>query len=280
MLLLLLVCILVACAPAAKAEVVPINTPSQATVPPPKVPAPFFDAESYTPLDVGMVFSYDVQINRPLIYWEILWPEVNSDSFVIGNHREAFIPNIGISPKELNGELTLKIKRHAVILGCFGDEGEGVEIEVVADTFDLFQNVKQIFWVKSHDNLFEVLIHSSKAPYAPRDSFGKPFTYDGCSIGLLYFSPTYGPFIERSLSFSPKKQIDPIDRAQSMWFDKNVPNYTGVPLVYIHRIVKADYDSEYWAKGFIVDTLFAPGKGLILLEQRVDNKITMTWTRK
>jgi len=78
----------------------------------------------------------------------------------------------------------------------------------------------------------------------------------------------------RLLFFSPASEGDERgpadDRLRFIGYDNNVPEYQGINSMHFMRIVGAI--------GMTEDVWFAPGKGLIRLEQKVSGRPSMTWT--
>lgn len=51
-------------------------------------------------------------------------------------------------------------------------------------------------------------------------------------------------------------------------------------LHFVRTVEPRDQITAYMHNGFIEDTWFAKGFGLVRLEQRINGKISMTWTLK
>ena len=96
-------------------------------------------------------------------------------------------------------------------------------------------------------------------------------TDDGFAQQLLFFEQKPGV----SIGFGDK----PVDTLTYVGVEQSAPGYTSGPILHFRREVKdSDKKESVLDSGFTEDMWFAQGKGLVVLEQKVDGKTSMVWT--
>jgi hypothetical protein len=243
----------------------------------------------FFPSQVGTTWTYEIELvggDPPLKYEETSWP-IGADKSVMYATRGIIYNRSATTPDEQRRNFALKIsvKRPAAKQGRL-QYPLGVELSIDHDELGVFSEAKQVFWAISDSARFNanlVVTVDSDSPSAPSSGgFGRWGQGDGSAMRLLFFGDR--PGIGIGLKDSPDKLLFRGVRA-------NVENFDGNECLYFTRTVdaaKSDRDdlpqradgADRLSRAFREEMWFARGKGLVRLEQIVDDKPTMTWTLK
>ena len=234
-------------------------------------PSAFFPTETGT----EWIYRVDLKEVDPLTYNEVAWPQ-GEKSLVMAT-RGRIMP----FSKEAKGKkvFTLDYK----IKGKAEKQGElqypiGAELQIVKDDLEVFRDVKNVFFAASPSGGFMALLVATYSPDssgAPRDSWGGWNQKNGFAKQIFFFAREPGTGISNG---------DSPDTLVFMGSEKKEALGENLVCLHFHRIVegskkeKGDEAASILDKPFTEDTWFALGKGLILLEQKVDKKPSMTWT--
>ncbi|GMX58945.1 MAG: hypothetical protein MCSN_5990 [Candidatus Microsyncoccus archaeolyticus] len=220
--------------------------------------------EEYFPMNTNSEWHYVVEnYGEPLSYEIIEWP-------YYGNSVEYYSTR-GVSLKD-PGIYSLKLK---VSQKAETQSQITAEIEVLEDTFDLFDDIETMYWKELGRNSdYPIIIQEKVYPgYSSPLSSMYYFGQSGESDTVLLFKEDPGVVVVR-VHGANKNPED-----QSFQFI-GPENYLGKECLHYTRTVNAGkgISGSSIGKGFTEDLWFARGTGLIRLEQRVDGKMTMTWT--
>jgi hypothetical protein len=160
---------------------------------------------------------------------------------------------------------------------------------VSQDTLGVFRSSKAVYWLPAEGGGVNLFVeYAARTPGVP----GADHAMDG-GIGIA----------ARTVFFPPGASPDPKvpseqDKLRFAGMDRNVPEYEGVSCLHFVRTVgtrpeedgsAAFFDemmereigrkvsSDSPTRPFSEDMWYAPGKGLIRLEQKVGGKTTMIW---
>lgn len=147
----------------------------------------------------------------------------------------------------------------------------GVELKVLEDELGIFENSKQLFWAAGTSGRFMVTsvitYDASRSPSQGR--WGRWSTKDGSAMNLAFFGSSPGTEISMSKGRDALLLKDII----------KIPGEEKPVLEFVRKVKKGDKDGML-DKAFEERMLFASKKGLILLEQTIGGKPSMTWTLK
>jgi hypothetical protein len=224
----------------------------------------------YFPINKGDVISFDVQVfEPPLSYTMIKWLYLDGIGKKVDTIRR--VSNVRMD-NETQGTLTFKVGDKN---DFFCMNGSSVDIEIVEDTLGLYSLADKVMWENDAPNEFnEVILYSSNSILNSSDPSGISTISYGCSDKPLYFQKEG---FEKAISF--KKDL-PIDWILNDGIDINVPGYEGRRLMHFQRQVLPGENNNYINQGFTEDTWYAPGVGLVRLEQWINGEMSMLWTRK
>jgi len=235
----------------------------------PSVEFPVDNPADYFPMDVGREWSYLITIGEtePLIYQEVVWP--TSTGSVLSSTRG----RLALASRE--GDtflLELRVKSRAVEQGPLSYP-EGVELEILTDDLDFYEDSQQVFWAILTSPRYMTHEVVTFSQYGIRAPTGWPIQEDGFSMRLLFVG-------EEGVSVGMGE--DPADEVMFIGVDTDVPGYEGKALLQFRRTVKEGEPMpgrprDYLDSGFIENTWFAEGEGLVRLEQRVGGQVSMTW---
>lgn len=235
--------------------------------------APEGELRDYFPVGIDTKWVYNIEIGEvePLYYVEKVW--LFGDKGFSYSSRGRFLPLLEENaPKTFM--LEIRVKKPAGKQGPF--LGEGVELEIEKDELGIFAEAKQVFWSMTRYGRFmsyEVVTYSPEIPGAPTGPMGMRPTEDGHSKRLIFFNEKPGT----SIGIGEK----PRDTLLFVGVDTEVPGYEGTTLLHFLRTVEPAENPETQSlldKGLTEDTWFMRGKGLVLLNQKIDGKTSMVWT--
>lgn len=231
-------------------------------------------AEDFFPSATGQSFTYTIEVREaePLAYEETLWP-LGGDQVMGYSSRRRFAAAMDGTKKFT---LTMTVKGPAAKQGPL-QYPKGVELVVVTDELGIYQDAKQVFWAirgssDTHDFAAQqVVTYDQFSPSAPTGGGFGMVTDDGFAQQLLFFEQKPGV----SIGFGDK----PVDTLTYVGVEQSAPGYTSGPILHFRREVKdSDKKESVLDSGFTEDMWFAQGKGLVVLEQKVDGKTSMVWT--
>lgn len=234
------------------------------------------EPSDYFPTSTGMKWVYQIEIGEvePLKYKVTSWPQ--GDSEVTYGTKERFLVLTEKKPPK-TFLLEIQVKGPAAKQGPVLEYKNGVELDIEKDELGIFDEAKQVFWAMSPGGpfrVFEIVTYSPDTIGAPTSSWGSWGQEDGYSMALLFFGEK--PGISIGMAESP-------DTLLFVGVDTQVPQYEGTPLLHFRRIVESSEKEKgeehgYLDKGFTEDRWFARGKGLVRLEQKVEEETSMIWT--
>lgn len=230
---------------------------------------PSENPRDYFPMDAGNQWDYKVQIygDYPLLYQETSWP-VNSEKALVYSTRGIYYQ----ANDDKTHELSFRVKGIVPEQGPFRI-AKGVELEILKDSLQIFgdDDVTGVYWVPFEDRFMINLVttyspHSMGAPYNSWGGWGQE---DGHSRRIVFFASEPGTGIRAG---------DSSDSTLFTGIDYNAPGYQGSACLHFLRQVEADEEPSQLGKSFTEDMWYAKGKGLVLLEQKIEGKTSMTWT--
>lgn len=250
-----------------------------ADAPPSSSPLDFFPAQ------VGMRWKYKITLGGgvdPLRYKETTWPL--GEGSVTQQTRGRFLPDA----EDATGEggtfiLELHVERSAAKQGPL-EYSRGVELVVDRDELGIYEDAQRVFWAIPGVGISDPFVHEvvtySSSDGPPMGSWGDWGHGDGYSMRVILFGERPGIAISQSKS------------AEQLLF-KGVERYKGWQCLRFTRIIESDADEDRGdlmaavddsreqlralSRGFVEDAWFAQDKGLVRLEQRVGDKVSMTW---
>jgi hypothetical protein len=253
---------------------------------------PLIKPRDFFPTKIGATWVYKIEIGevKPLHYQERSVP-LNDRRVTVA--QRALLPRLANAKERKTFVLAMKVKAAAAQQGPL-QYREGVEIEVERDDFGIFKDFEggtQIVWAIIEPDRFmvmEVLTHDlADAPSAP---MGAPSRGQG--QGSVY-SRRLLFFVDQRVVDDPGGPIQlgigqkPRDTLQFLGIDNQIPECKRTTCLHLRRVVppadlttllKEDPQRGHFEKGFTEDTWFARGKGLVRLEQKIEEKTSMVWT--
>jgi hypothetical protein len=264
---IILVCILAACLilpGCAQSEIssqpaISKSPPVTQSLEPSATNEPQLNELDYFPMDVGMEWTYNIKVGKaqPRIY-ENIYAKKSEGSFSF--------PMTGpfTASEGLEYRLKLKIKNAYMpdkILSAF-------ELEVLEDGIGFFRNNTKLVWsIQGFGNNAAVV---QGAEYA-NGNIMQIYPYPELKSAEKITS-------QRIIFLWGKGRIVQEDRDSFGYkgIDKNVPGYEGIACWHFLREVNpAKFEG---AKPFTEDYWYAPKKGLVRLEQKVEGITSMVWT--
>ena len=229
------------------------------------------EPSEYFPLDIGRTWTYRIDIGSvdPLAYRKIEWPV--GEKFIVASQRRRLFPS-----GKTTFQLKLKVVASASKQGPLSYP-KGVKVSVEKDELGIFRDVSNIFFAVSTwpFRVLQIMEHPPTSSFAPTSPWGSWLVGSGYSIRLIFFGEKPGT----EIGLGDKLGDKPVDKLLFVGLD-SVPGYKNVRGLHFVRTVdpsKKEWN-EYLDKGFTEDTWFVRGIGLVRLEQRVDGKLSMTWT--
>jgi len=151
----------------------------------------------------------------------------------------------------------------------------GVELEVLQDDFGIFEHHKKMFFAGTpHGGLMvhRVETRDYDSPGAPSSGIWGGWGEDGFTMPLVFFAKRPGTGIgmgdkSPDILFFEGQEKSPLGHKDSLHFQRKVEPSKKKPGEELDEI----------DKGFIEDTWFAKGIGLVHLVQKIDNEISMEW---
>lgn len=240
---------------------------------------------NFFPSEIGMTWTYQIEIygdDFPLQYKETSWSSGNQ--FLNYSTRSLLRP-----PRDSDGDISqskqfalqYKVKAASATQGILKFP-DGVELEILKDELGIFKHNKQIFWaIRKTEDFFVNLVvtYSPDSPGAPvGDAFQPVNITEGSMIKLIYFGNKPG------LQFNLGGSFD------TLYFfrrEKDVKGYEGVECLHFQRSVSSgekkgnenkSKGDDWISKAYSEDSWYVEGKGLVLLEQHVEDKLTMRWS--
>jgi len=232
------------------------------------------DPGDYFPTKVGTAWTYKVVLGEinPLRYGEVVWPQ--GGSAIRMATRGFFTASFNKDEKK---EFFLKMR----VKGLASKQGKieypiGVELEIEQDEFGIFEYHKQVFFAATPHGGFtahRVETRDYDSPGAPSSSWGGWGADDGYTMPLVFFAEKPGTKISIG-DKSPDSLLfigmdtSPLGNSNCLHFQRKVASADK----------KAGEDLSDLGKEFTEDTWFARGKGLVYLVQKVEGKVSMTWS--
>jgi hypothetical protein len=233
------------------------------------------------PTEVGTEWTYAIKSGNvdPLRYREIVWPMDNGKAAVYRN-LEYFPVLATSSDRRKVFYLTLRVSGKPSRQGPF-EYRDAVELEIVKDDLGVYEGAKQVFWLTPPGYFENMVVYggtevSEVVTYPSALAPGDFTQEDGFSIRyiLLHQLPgtTEQHYVwgegqnERLRSLMPTKQFSPYEGKWIFHYQRVVDLYEG-----------AIESATAFPNGFVEDAWYAPAVGLVRLEQKVNNKLSMTW---
>lgn len=230
--------------------------------------------KDFFPTKVGTTWTYKISLGevKPLNYEVVMWPRGKSG--VTMATRGFFMGSLTGEKREF----TLKIR----VKGLASKQGVlkypiGVELEIEEDELGVFDNCKQVFLAAASSGGFMahmVIIKDRNSLGAPSSgSWGGWGEEDGYSMPIIFFIRDPGTQISMGENSSDSILFTGVSKLP-------VGNLKGL---HFQRVVgatekKPGEELSGLDQGFTEDTWFVRGKGLSYLVQRVNSKVSMTWT--
>jgi len=238
--------------------------------PPAESPSAFF------PHSIGAQWVYAISLGPavPLEYRVVKWPSgggavaiAERGRFPAASHADS--SSFLLSFRVLRSTSTQASSRYP----------DGVELAVDQDDLGIFEHHDHLFWAATSDDRFmvdEVTSYPPDTPGAPGGgAWGSWGQADGEGRRLVFFADKPGTEIGYG--------DDPADTLLLV----GTESCTGTPCLHFVRAVRAGEaqtgipntpDSRYLDSSFTEDTWFAKDTGLIRLEQRVNGRLSMSWS--
>jgi len=236
-------------------EMTPSTTKPSTT---PQSPTSAADLD-YFPMDVGREWTYKIEIGKvkPMIYENV--------AIIKGNDDYYYFPLVGSLNASSDADCYLKIMVKSPY-----QEAErlmSVELEVLEDDLGIFRFNTKLFW--------------GMEGFSSQTAILQAVEYANGNLMSVYPYPELANaeevVSERVIFLWGEGRIVQEDK-DSFGFrniDKNVPGYQGIPCWHFLREVHPDKSTQ--AKSFTEDYWYAPEKGLVRLEQKVEGIISMVW---
>lgn len=215
-------------------------------------------ASEFFPIDPGTEWSYKIDIGAadPKLVYTIVWDTAS------GQDTRTFTDSYLLSEKIKAPECCyLKIKVENV---AYRDEAYAVKLNVTRDDLGVYERfghskARDAYWIVA-DNADEFI--ASKIVSLPAGDFSivSP-DMTVLSLQLLFFDPKNGIHTRKLLNGDPLELIG---------YDNDAPGCGDDICMHFVRTPRGtDIAEDIW---------YAPGKGLVRLEQRVNGEPSMTWT--
>jgi hypothetical protein len=232
---------------------------------------PSENPNSFFPMQTGATWTYKITIGEaePLSYEESRWKLGAGRGSMLKSTRRRYAAMLK-APDKKTFALKMRVKGPAKKQGIL-EYPIGAEIEILKDELGIFEDVKQMFWAARTNGRFfvhQVITYdASMNSSSSLDSWGRRSDSDGHALSIAFFGATPGT----QIGISEKDTL----------LMKNIAEIPGEKfpiLEFIRKVKKGEGDDSILNKNFEERKVFALGKGLILLEQKVEGKPSMTWT--
>lgn len=226
----------------------------------------------YFPMQPGAQWTYRVEIlGTAYIYDEVVHEE--------DNNNYSYMSEGYLYPED-EAVLQYRIEAPAPRQGPFQYDS-GVELTLLGDDLEMYFQVEGVYYntlytLQGETIVQQVLIHTPM----PSAGWG-PGGGEEYSLRVVFFTvrpEVWEIALDNINEFRPYISINLGDSHDMLTFvgvDSQVPGYEGELAMKFQRTVDLS-DSEQMT-GFTEDLWFVMGVGLVRLEQRVDDEITMTW---
>lgn len=205
---------------------------------------------------------------EPLYYREVIWP-VGEEKYKQTSTRGIFVAHLK-DPNRVEFYLQKRIKCKAEHQGEL-NYPLGFEIEIQKDDLGIYSRSKQVFLAASTSSRFmadEVITYSAEEDTLASNPWGNLGRKDGFCMRLIFFGDE--PGLSIGLGSDPK------DRLIFKGFE-NVPTTNEAALHFRREVDASENASEDLDRAFTEDTWFVKGKGLVYFQQKINDKISMTW---
>ena len=232
----------------------------------------FSDTE-YFSVKEGQTIKFEVMVNGPVQSYNEIVVGVDQESFVVSVDRDTVTPEqFGKGILEFKiGEFVNLSPNLSVYQGF--DYTYSNRVEIVQDTFGLYKNVSELYWISDMGQFNYYEVSKFKDEYL--DSYLIDFADSGAYPGAYSIRPIFVS------SFSQDYQLENLRLGRQGLSNQGVVSlyaeYPGVNLLLMHRYITSDYmvddcfSQEYW---------YSKQNGLEKLEQTdVRGNIVMTWKR-
>lgn len=229
---------------------------------------------------VGAQWSYEIKIGKvdPIKYSEIVFPMSNGKAMLF-TEKNYFSGLKNQKGKRDGYLLTMKVIGRPARQGPF-QYVHAVEVEIIRDDLGVYEGAKQVFWLIPPGPFEGMAIATAQTDlsevvtYPPLAIPGEKGVEDGFSIRYLLLHCFPGTCDQQyTLGGSSDEKF------QSLWPTKKFPGYEDQWVFHYQRSIQRSNDEAKVTlkDGFVEDTWYAPGVGLILLEQRINDIVSMTW---
>jgi len=240
------------------------------------VKIPYSVKNYYSPLEVGFEKDYKITLTDVNSLTRRLTLAPNGNNIDV-YHSQGMLTR----PDNLNNYyLKIKVKSIEKHPSYFFQYSKGyqdlfntftdfAELEIIQDDVDIFEHKfaqsKKVYWGRIYDDnnpdslvVNQIVFFSNKFSQSPNSG-------DSFSIRTIFTTN------EPAQNASGAE-----DTLSLVGVDNNLSGYDGLPCIHFLRTVKPSDNTEL-GKSFTEDTWYAPGIGLVRLEQKVEGKISMTW---
>jgi hypothetical protein len=228
-------------------------------------------------MKLGHKWAYRITIGEtePIKYAEVIRPL--GSGMVVSAQRSRFLPLLGESPQR-SFRLELSVKATAPAQGPLRYP-EGVRIAVIKDELGVFEGVQDVFLAVSRSSRYEALLVTTfpPAPSSYPGSWGAWDAKSGHALRLLFFGER--PYTQIGLGRDQKDALLFVGPESA----SPVRGVSG-PVLHFTRSVEPaekrggdDSDGSILNQGFVEETYWGLGKGLIYLRQAIGGKTSMTW---
>jgi len=234
---------------------------------------PFSVKNYYSPV-TGVELVYKIKLTGvdPMIHYYYLWPNGENVDIYEKNGRllppaksdDCFliikIKSVEKSPKNL-------LQYEQTMRDFFKKFTDFIQLEIVRDDLDVFEHrgeeSKEVFWARTYDEndpysliINQIVFYPPEARIPSEDRF---------SVRTIFTD-----------SKAPAEEIEKTADILTLVGVEKLPGYGELPCIHFLRIVK-ERDKSKIGKAFTEDTWYAPGVGLVRLEQKVEGKTSMIW---
>ncbi|MDD5098529.1 MAG: hypothetical protein PHD31_02325 [Candidatus Pacebacteria bacterium] len=207
----------------------------------------FDNADLYFPMKVGSEWLYRI--------------DVKENGAIIHKETSAFNRREMIYPQNKGNRLRIRIAK-TVDKQCDTQYPDSLQLQIIEDDFKIFKYDQEIFWIK-------LGLSSSGTYMVNQVTTLKEASDESCAEKVLFIADRVNTGMSRSGS-----------KDEVIYLGKEQINYEQQTIECMHfrrTVGSIDGSSVYWRKGFTEDSWYASDKGLIRMEQKVDDKISMVW---
>lgn len=234
-------------------------------------PGPEKDFPEYQPVKIGTTWTYQIKIGEvePIFYKEIRWHTYNQELITTAT-RGRFL---GYMKNPQKKEFLLKLAIDSIApTQCELEYGNGYKLKIISDELVVYPEALNLYWAitpnSSGFQLLEVIEMDPEGPF----SAVRPMTKQGCALSMKIYAQSPGV----SISVGPSGA----DSILFMGFEA-IPGTNQKGLHYL-RTVKAKEEDNFPRSdlddSFTEDSYYQEGIGLVFLQQKVNGKVSMTWT--